>query len=139
MLLDLDAYQKQEVERVLTEQRATMQAQRKAHEATGERPSFAEMQARREQLRDDTIAKLQNILSELQITKLKLLMEPPAGEAATADAAVPQPTVTSPPRTESSGSARRASLARRALQRCSRSGVGITHTLTLSNAHRDET
>ena len=79
MLLDLDPYQKQEVERVMKEQRETMQAERKAHEATGERPSFAEVQSRREQVREDTLGKLQNVLSELQMTKLKLLMEPPSG------------------------------------------------------------
>ena len=37
------------------------------------------MQSRREQARDDTVTKLQNVLSEQQITKLKLRMEPPAG------------------------------------------------------------
>jgi hypothetical protein len=79
VLLDLDPYQKQEVERVLTEQRTAQQAERKAHEATGERPPFAEVQAHRAQVRDETVAKLQNVLSEQQITKLKLLMEPPAG------------------------------------------------------------
>src|SRR5262245_6282189 len=79
VLLDLDAYQKTEVERVLKEQRETMQAERKAHEATGERPSFAEMQSRREQAQQDTLTKLQSVLTEQQITKFKLLMEPPAG------------------------------------------------------------
>jgi len=77
VLLDLDAYQKQEVERVFKEQRDAMQAQRKAHESSGERPSFEDLQTQREQVREDTIAKLQNVLSELQMTKLKLLMEPP--------------------------------------------------------------
>jgi len=79
VLLDLDPYQKQEVERVMKEQREAMQAERKGHEATGERPSFAEVQSRREQVREDTLGKLQNVLSELQMTKLKLLMEPPSG------------------------------------------------------------
>jgi hypothetical protein len=79
VLLDLDPYQKQEVERVLTEQREAMQAERKAHDTTTKRPSFADMQARREQTREDTITKLQNVLTEQQITKLKLLMEPPPG------------------------------------------------------------
>jgi hypothetical protein len=79
VLLDLDAYQKTEVERVLNEQRATMQAERKAHEASGERPSFEEMHARREQAHQDTLTKLASVLTELQITKFKLLTEPPAG------------------------------------------------------------
>ena len=79
VLLDLDPYQKQEVERVLTEQREAAQAQREANKSTGERPSFADMQSRREQAVTETVGKLQNILSEQQITKLKLLMEPGPG------------------------------------------------------------
>jgi hypothetical protein len=78
VLLDLDAYQKQEVERVLTEQRETMQAERKARDAAAERPSIEEMRSLREQARESTITKLQTVLTELQITKLKLLMERPA-------------------------------------------------------------
>jgi len=79
VLLDLDAYQKTEVERILGEQRATMMAERKAREATGERPSFEEMHARREQAQQDTLAKLQGVLTEQQIAKFKLLMEPMGG------------------------------------------------------------
>jgi hypothetical protein len=83
ILLDLDAYQKGEVDRVLTEQRAAMQAEREtlraAREESQERPSRDEISARREQNRDELFAKLQNILTELQITKLKILMAPPRG------------------------------------------------------------
>jgi hypothetical protein len=79
VLLDLDPYQKQEVERVLEEQREAARAERDAREATDERPSFEELQSRREQAREGTITKLQGVLTELQITKLKLLMEPRAG------------------------------------------------------------
>jgi hypothetical protein len=79
VLLDLDAYQKQEVERVLKEQREAARAERATREgADGERPSFAEMQALREQADEETITKLQSVLTEQQIAKLKLLMEPPA-------------------------------------------------------------
>jgi hypothetical protein len=78
VLLDLDAYQKQEVERVLTEQREAVRAERNARETTGERPSIEEMRAFREQAREGTITKLQTVLTELQITKFKLLMERPA-------------------------------------------------------------
>jgi hypothetical protein len=78
VLLDLDAYQKQEVERVLKEQREAMRAERATREsADGARPSFSEMQARREQADRETLAKLQGVLTEQQITKLKLLMESP--------------------------------------------------------------
>ena len=81
ILLDLDAYQKGEVERVLTEQReaqrAAREAQRAAQEsaATDERPSRDEMRARREQNREELFGKLQNTLTEQQLTKLKILME----------------------------------------------------------------
>jgi hypothetical protein len=75
VLLDLDAYQKGEVERVLTEQRDTMIGARAQRNTDSERPSFEEMQARREQLRQDTLAKLTNVLSEQQIAKLDLLMD----------------------------------------------------------------
>lgn len=79
VLLDLDPYQKQEVERVLKEQNEAMRAERATREgAGGERRSFAEMQALREQASKETIAKLQNVLAEQQIAKLRLLMDPPA-------------------------------------------------------------
>jgi hypothetical protein len=79
VLLDLDAYQKDQVQRILNEQREQLQAQRKAHEQTGERPSFEELQAVREQAYNDTITKLQGVLTELQVTKFKLLTERPMG------------------------------------------------------------
>jgi len=88
ILLDLDAYQKGEVERALTEQgeamRAEREAQRAAREAndgaaTDERPSRDELQARRDENRDAVVGKLQNILSEQQMTKLKILMQTPQG------------------------------------------------------------
>jgi hypothetical protein len=81
ILLDLDAYQKGEVERVLAEQRAALRAAREEHAAAaegaanGERPSREEMLARREQNRDELFSKLQNTLTEQQLTKLKILMD----------------------------------------------------------------
>ena len=81
ILLDLDAYQKGEVERVLTEQRAAVRAAREEQRAAlrsaanDERPSREEMLARREQNREELFGKLQNTLTELQLTKLKILME----------------------------------------------------------------
>jgi hypothetical protein len=82
ILLDLDAYQKGEVERVFTEQRAAQRAAReeRAAAAEGERPSREEMLALREQNREALFGKLQNTLTELQLTKLKILLEPPQGE-----------------------------------------------------------
>ena len=72
ILLDLDAYQKGEVERVLTEQRAAVRAAREAQRAaladsaaTEERASRDEMRAQREQSREELFGKLQNTLTEL--------------------------------------------------------------------------
>jgi hypothetical protein len=81
ILLDLDAYQKGEVERVFTEQREAQRAAREQREAAteDERPSREEMRALREQNREALFGKLQNTLTEQQITKLKILMEPPRG------------------------------------------------------------
>jgi hypothetical protein len=90
ILLDLDAYQKGEVGRVLEEQRTAMVAERDAMRAaresdsngaaTDQRPPREEMRARRDANRDEVFGKLQNILTEQQMTKLKILMAPPQGE-----------------------------------------------------------
>lgn len=88
ILLDLDAYQKGEVGRVLDEQREAMRAEREAQRAareasdgaaTDERPQRDELQARRDASRAEVFGKLQNILTEQQVTKLKILMESPQG------------------------------------------------------------
>jgi hypothetical protein len=79
VLLDLDPYQKQQVAQVLSDQRTAMRAERQANEASGTRPSFADMQARRAEAQQQTITKLTGVLSDAQITKLKVLMEPPSG------------------------------------------------------------
>jgi hypothetical protein len=88
ILLDLDAYQKGEVARVLNEQREAMRAEREAQRAAreasdsaaaAERPQRDELQARRDENRDAVFGQLQNILSELQMTKLKILMQTPQG------------------------------------------------------------
>jgi hypothetical protein len=79
VLLDLDTYQQGEVKRILEEQRAAMRATRPQVAETGERPSFEEMRARREQSQQEVLTKLQSVLTESQITKFKVLMEPPQG------------------------------------------------------------
>ena len=79
ILLDLDAYQKNEVERVLQEQRDARIAAREERAESGERPSPEELRAQREQSREQLFGQLQNTLTELQMTKLKLLMEAPQG------------------------------------------------------------
>jgi hypothetical protein len=77
ILLDLDAYQKGEVERVLNEQRAAAIAARDELRSDQPRPSLDEMRARRESFRNDTLTKLQTILTEQQLTKFKALTERP--------------------------------------------------------------
>ena len=81
ILLDLDAYQKGEVERVFTEQREAQRAAREQRAAAeeAERPSREEMLALREQRREELFSKLQNTLTEQQLTKLKILLEAPQG------------------------------------------------------------
>lgn len=77
VLLDLNDSQKGEVDRVLTEQRDAFKAKHDQVRASGERPSFEEMQAHHQQMVDDMVAKLQDTLSPKQIEKFKILMEPP--------------------------------------------------------------
>jgi hypothetical protein len=86
VLLDLDAYQKGEVDRVLTEQREAMRAEREAmraereqRAAANERPSRDEMRSRRDANREELFGKLRNTLTEQQITKLKVLMDSQPG------------------------------------------------------------
>jgi Spy/CpxP family protein refolding chaperone len=83
VLLDLDRYQQGQVQQVLTDQRNAMRAERQAAQqaaqASGTRPSFADMQARRAQAQQDLIDKLSGVLTDVQITKLKVLLEPPHG------------------------------------------------------------
>jgi hypothetical protein len=79
VLLDLDPYQAGQVQQALTDQRNAMRAQRQSEKAAGTRPSPQEMQARRAQAEQDLIGKLSTVLSDGQITKLKVLLEPPHG------------------------------------------------------------
>ena len=80
ILLDLDAYQKNEVERVLKEQRDAALAAREARAAQGaESLSFDDVRASRAALEQETLTKLSAFLSELQIAKFKLLTERPEG------------------------------------------------------------
>src|SRR5215471_17642685 len=79
VLLDLDPYQQNQVAQALQDQRNAMRAQRQANEASGTRPNFADVQAQRTQAQQQLITKLTGVLSDQQITKLKVLMEPPHG------------------------------------------------------------
>lgn len=77
ILLDLDAYQKQEVQKILEAQRAEMRAKREQMRAAEQRPSVEERRAQREAQQKATRAKLEKILSEQQLKKFDVLNERP--------------------------------------------------------------
>ena len=81
-LLDLTDEQKAQVQTILDAQRAKMKAERDAAQASGEKPTFEQMKAAHDQLRQDTLAKLTPVLSPAQLKKFQVLMEergPPGG------------------------------------------------------------
>ena len=81
-LLDLTDAQKVQVEAVLKDEHAKMQALREQSEASGQRPTFEQMKAAHQQAQADTIAKLTPVLSAVQLKKFQVLMEergPPGG------------------------------------------------------------
>lgn len=76
LLLDLDAYQKTEVEKVLKEQHEQMRAAFEAARASGaERPSREEMKAKHDQYNQELHTKLSGILNETQLKKFDALQE----------------------------------------------------------------
>ena len=77
VLLDLDDYQKAEVQRILEEQRSAARAAREAMRESGERPTREEMVARRQEAAANTLAQLQSVLTPEQLTKFEVLMERP--------------------------------------------------------------
>ena len=76
ILLDLDTYQKGEVERVLKEQRAAFVAEREAAQASGEKPLY-QPRTSPDKVREDTLTKLQSVLTPQQLEKFKVLTERP--------------------------------------------------------------
>jgi hypothetical protein len=79
LLLDLDEGQKVAVQKVLTEQREQMQAQRKQAHESGTRPSREEMKAHFEQQHAATVERLRPILSDVQLKKFEALTDHPMG------------------------------------------------------------
>jgi hypothetical protein len=77
ILLDLDGYQKQELQKILQSQRETMKAKRAALRESATRPSRDEMKAEREAMRKQTRDQLAKILSESQLKKFDVLTERP--------------------------------------------------------------
>jgi hypothetical protein len=77
ILLDLDAYQKQEVQKIFESQREAMRAKREQLRDSKARPSFEQMQAEREAAQKETRAKLEKLLTEQQLKKFDVLTERP--------------------------------------------------------------
>ena len=75
ILLDLDDYQKTEVQRILQEQRESMRAAREAMRDSGERPSREERVAHRQQAREAVMTQMQSVLTPEQITKFEVLRD----------------------------------------------------------------
>ena len=75
LLLDLDAYQKTEMQKVLTAHHEKMRTEHQALRASGTRPSREEMQARREQSQLELRTQLSGILNETQLQKFEALRE----------------------------------------------------------------
>lgn len=81
VLLDLDAYQKQEVQKILDAQHEAMRAKREQARSSNTRPSFEEMQKEREAAQAATRTQLAKVLSEQQLKKFDVLNERPAMRA----------------------------------------------------------
>ncbi len=79
ILLDLTDTQKLQVQQVLDEQRQQMQAFWQQQKSSGAQPNFQQLRAERQQLRQQTLAKLQSLLSAEQYQKLEVLTTPPHG------------------------------------------------------------
>jgi hypothetical protein len=75
LLLDLDDYQKTQLEQVLKEQHEQRLAAREAARASGERPSRDEMKAAHEAAKQELHTKLSGFLNETQLKKFDALHE----------------------------------------------------------------
>jgi hypothetical protein len=82
LLLDLDDYQKTEVERILKEHHQQLRASHQAAKASGTRPSREEMKALRQQNKQELDAKLSSVLNETQMKKFDALREQRRGHHA---------------------------------------------------------
>jgi Spy/CpxP family protein refolding chaperone len=79
ILLDLDDYQKSEVQRIFDERREARRATRDAIRESGVRPSREEMETQRQQARENTRLQLQAVLTPEQMTKFDVLAEDQPG------------------------------------------------------------
>lgn len=73
IVLELDDYQKQEFERIVTEHRQAAMERREAHRASGERPDRETMQAMREQMHANLRTQLETVLTAEQLEKFDAL------------------------------------------------------------------
>ncbi len=75
ILLDLNDFQKNEMQRIFDEQREARRATREAIRESGVRPSREERAAQRQQARDNLRAQLQAVLTSEQMTKFDVLAQ----------------------------------------------------------------
>lgn len=75
IVLEMDDYQKQEVERIFTEHRETAKVKREEFRATGERPDRETIEAHHEEMRASLRAELETVLTAEQLEKLDALHE----------------------------------------------------------------
>lgn len=75
LLLDLNDYQKTEVEKILKEHHEQVRAAHQAARASGTRPSREEMKAQREQSKQELQTKLGGVLTPEQLKKFDALRE----------------------------------------------------------------
>jgi len=73
--LNLDDNQKAEVQRILDAQREKREAARAQFQASGQRPSREEMQARMQQDEQDLLQQLSGVLNTEQLAKFKQMQE----------------------------------------------------------------
>ena len=76
ILLDLTPQQKLQVQQVLDEERQQMRAFWQQQKSSGAKPNFQQMRTERQQLREQTLAQLQQLLNPNQYSKLQVLMTP---------------------------------------------------------------
>jgi hypothetical protein len=74
-LLDLTESQKLQVQQVLQEEHAKMKAAHDQAQASGTRPDWQQMKAMHQQLAQETVTKLQPLLSPAQLKKFQTLQE----------------------------------------------------------------
>lgn len=75
LLLDLNSYQKTEVEKILKERQEQMRSEFESARASGTRPSRDEMKAKFEQSKQELQTKLSAVLDETQLKKFEALQE----------------------------------------------------------------